>query len=131
MTETPRYTLRNVAEVADSAPAFGFAESQESRFASTDLDCERTALSHHFFKPGRRQAFGHRHEQAEEVYFVVAGSGRVKLDDEIVELKPRDLLRVAPPVTRSFEAGGDGLEVLAFGRWHEGDGEVIQGWWSE
>jgi mannose-6-phosphate isomerase-like protein (cupin superfamily) len=126
----PTYTHKNVTDVADAAPALGAADSQESRFASDDFDTDRTGFTHHTFKPRQRQAFGHRHDEAEEVYFVVSGSGRMKLDDEIVELKPRDAVRVAPTVIRAFEAGPDGLEVLAFGARHEGDGEIIQGWWQ-
>ena len=61
---------------------------------------------------------------------MLSGSGRVKLDDDIVELAPLDALRVAPAVTRQFEAGPDGMDFLAFGRRHAGDGEVIPGWWS-
>jgi mannose-6-phosphate isomerase-like protein (cupin superfamily) len=125
------YTHKNVADVADSAPGFGFAETQESRFGRKEVDAERTGFTHHYFKPGSRQPFGHRHEQAEEVYFVLSGSGRMKLDDEIVELQPRDIVRVSPSVMRAFEAGDEGLEVVAFGTHHPGDGEVVQGWWSD
>jgi mannose-6-phosphate isomerase-like protein (cupin superfamily) len=78
-----------------------------------------------------RQPFGHRHDKAEEVYVVIAGSGRVKLDDEIVDIAGRDAVRVAPGVMRAFEAGSDGMELLAFGAHHDGDGEVVQGWWSD
>jgi len=126
------YTHKNITGVADSAPKFGFGELQESRFAHHDFDAEQTGFSHHRFKPGKRQGFGHRHEHAEEIYFVVAGSGRFKLDDEILELKERDAVRVAPGVTRAFEAGEDGLEVLAFGPHHGDDrGEVIADWWGD
>jgi mannose-6-phosphate isomerase-like protein (cupin superfamily) len=125
------YTHKNVTEVTDAAPQFGFADTQESRFGRDEVDAERTGFAHHYFKPGCRQPFGHRHEQAEEVYFIVSGSGRMKLDDEVLELQPRDVVRVSPAVTRAFEAGDDGLEVLAFGAYHAGDGEVIQGWWSD
>jgi mannose-6-phosphate isomerase-like protein (cupin superfamily) len=129
---TARYTHKNITDIADSASKFGFGDLQESRFPRDDLDAEETGFSHHRFKPGKRQGFGHRHEQAEEVYFVVAGFGRFKLDDEILELKERDVVRVAPGITRAFEAGPDGLEVLAFGPHHADDrGEVIPGWWSE
>jgi mannose-6-phosphate isomerase-like protein (cupin superfamily) len=65
------------------------------------------------------------------VYVVLAGSGRVKLDDEILELESMDAIRVAPEVMRAFEAGPDGIEMLAFGTRHDGDGEVIHGWWSD
>jgi mannose-6-phosphate isomerase-like protein (cupin superfamily) len=125
------YTLKQLADVEDSAPKFGFAEVQEARFAKNDLEAEHTGFSLHRVKAGKRQAFAHKHEQAEEIYVVLAGSGRVKLDDEIVRVEKLDALRVSPGVIRAFEAGPDGLEVLVFGPRHDGDGEVIQGWWAD
>jgi mannose-6-phosphate isomerase-like protein (cupin superfamily) len=127
----PPFTYKKLGEVKDSAPGFGMEELQEARFAHGELDAETTGVSYHLVKPGKRQGFGHRHENAEEVYVVLAGSGRVKLDEEIVELERLDAVRVAPTVTRQFEAGPDGLELLAFGPRHEGDGELVPGWWSD
>ena len=75
------FTLKNLDEVQDSAPKFGTDEVMEARFASRDLETEDTGVSHHRVKPSKRQAFGHKHENAEEVYVVIRGSGRVKLDD--------------------------------------------------
>jgi mannose-6-phosphate isomerase-like protein (cupin superfamily) len=125
------YTIKRLADVTDSAPAFGFSDVQEARFATKALEAERTGFSLLSVKPNQRQPFAHRHGRAEEVYLVLSGSGRVKLDADIVELSPRDAIRVAPEVTRAFEAGPEGMEVLAFGCRHEGDGEVIDGWWSD
>ncbi|MFL5819812.1 MAG: cupin domain-containing protein [Solirubrobacteraceae bacterium] len=125
------YTLKKLTEVEDSAPRFGLAEVQETRFANDDLEVERTGLSYHRLNPGKRQGFGHRHEEAEEVYVVLSGSARVKLDEEILEVEALDAIRVAPPVIRAFEAGPDGLELLAFGPRHTGDGEVIRDWWTD
>ena len=73
-------------------------------------------------KPGERQAVAHRHERAEEVYLIVSGSGRIKLHDEIVDVRPMDAIRIAPGVTRAWEGGPGGVENLAFGSRHEGDG---------
>ena len=126
------YTHRNLTEVEDSAAKFGFGETQETRFANDDLETEQTGLSHHRLKPGKRQPFAHKHDQAEEVYVVVSGSGRVKLDDEILELEALDALRVSPGVIRAFEAGDDGLEIIACGPRHSEDrGEIIQNWWAD
>ena len=124
------YTTMRLTDVKDSAQEFGVGEFMEVRFATEDLEGERTGVSHHRLKPGRRQPFGHRHEQAEEIYVVIGGSGRMALDDEVIEVQPLDAIRVAPAVTRAFEAGPDGLEVLACGARHDGDGEIVQGWWS-
>jgi mannose-6-phosphate isomerase-like protein (cupin superfamily) len=126
-----RYTLKRLTDVEDSAPKFGFSEVQEARFANDDLETEHTGVSHHRVKAGERQAFAHRHDNAEEVYVVLSGSGRVKLDDEILDIETLDAIRVAPGVTRKFEAGSDGIELLAFGPRHEGDGELIKDWWTD
>jgi len=125
------YTQMNLEDVEDSAVKFGFSEVQEARFASGDLDTEQTGVSFHRVKPGKRQAFAHRHDEAEEVYVVIGGSGRVKLDDDIVDLARLDAVRLSPGVTRQFEGGPDGIELIVFGARHEGDGETISDWWTE
>src|SRR5215212_4063080 len=116
------HTIRNLRDSEDLAAAGGFGDIQEARFPWRDLDTEQTGLSLQHLKPGRR-GFAHRHGQAEEVYVVLSGAGRVKLDDEIAEIGPLDAVRVAPRVVRAFEAGPDGLELLVFGPHHEGDGK--------
>jgi mannose-6-phosphate isomerase-like protein (cupin superfamily) len=128
---SPPYTVKRLTEVADSAPRFGFQDVQEARFAKDELNAEGTGVAHLRLKAGQRQPFAHRHEQAEEVYLVLGGSGRMKLDEDIVEIAPLDAIRVAPSVTRAFEAGPDGLEIVAFGPRHDGDGEVLKDWWSD
>ncbi len=125
------YTHKRLTDVEDSAAGLGLGPEQESRFATGDFAAEETGFALHRFRAGTRQAIGHRHEQAEEVYVVVAGSGRMKLDDDIIEIERMDAVRVAPSVMRSFEAGPDGLDILVFGRQHDGDGEAIPGWWSD
>lgn len=124
------YTKKNVSELKDSAEEFGMGEIQEARFPAKELDAGDTGFGHQRLKPGKRQGFGHQHEEAEEVYYVVSGSGRVRLDDETVELSKDDFLRVAPKVKRRFEAGSDGLEFVVFGAHHEADGEVHQDFWA-
>lgn len=125
------FTHKKLTDVKDSAPEFGMEDVQEARFAKKDLEAEETGVSHYRLKPGLRTPFGHKHESAEEVYVVIGGSGRLKLDDEIVEVERLDAIRVSPEVVRAFEAGPDGIEVLAVGARHDGDGEVIPGWWSD
>jgi mannose-6-phosphate isomerase-like protein (cupin superfamily) len=124
------FTLIKLTEVEDSAPKFGLGDDLEARFARNDLDAEHTGVSLERLKPGKRTPFGHRHEKAEEIYVVLSGSGRLKLDEEIVEVEAMDAIRVAPEVTRAFEAGDRGIEILAFGPRADGDGEVIPGWWG-
>jgi uncharacterized cupin superfamily protein len=124
------YAKVNFRDVEDSAAAHGLSEHQEARFARADLGAEQTGLNLLRVKPGRREAFAHRHHRAEEVYVVLSGGGRVKLDDELVELVPLDAVRVSPGTARSFEAGPDGLEVLVFGPRVEGDGELVHDFWD-
>ena len=125
------FTHKKLTEVDDSAEKFGYSELMEVRFANDDLDAAETGVSHHRVKPGKRQGFAHKHDNAEEIYVVIAGSGRVKLDDEIIEIERLDAVRVAPEVIRQFEAGDEGLEMIATGAHHDKDGEIIPGWWSD
>src|SRR5947207_1389502 len=81
---------------------FGLGELYEARFATGDLGAQATGVSYHRLKPNRRSAFAHKHEEAEEVYVVLAGAGRMKLDDEIVDIRPLDAIRVSPEVIRAF-----------------------------
>jgi mannose-6-phosphate isomerase-like protein (cupin superfamily) len=125
------FSKTKLSEVKDSAAEFGHGDVMEAHFAREAVGAEETGLSHYRVKPNKRQPFGHYHEEAEEVYVILRGSGRMKLDDEVIEVAELDAIRVAPPVTRAFEAGGDGLEVLAFGSRHDGDGGIVPGWWSD
>ena len=126
------YTKKNLSEVKDSAPEFGFGEIGEARFAMGDLEAQETGLAYHRLKPGKRQAFSHTHDEAEEVYVVLKGGGRLKLDDEVIEIGPLDAIRIAPQVERAMEAGDDGLEYLAFGPHRKGDGALNHdpGFWD-
>ena len=127
------HSIKNLREVRDLAPDAGFGEIQEARFARGDLDAEGTGISYHVLKPGKRQAFAHRHKDAEEIYVVLSGTGRIKLDDQIEDVGPMDAIRIAPAVARAFEAGTDGpLEILAFGPHHDKDGEMLEGdFWAD
>src|SRR3954454_5978132 len=118
------WTKKHLPETKDSAPDFGFGDRAEAHFAWKELEATETGLAYHVIKPGKRQGFGHSHDQAEEIHVILSGSGRVKLDDEVVELEPLDALRLAPGVKRQFEAGPDGLSYVVFGRHYEKDGEL-------
>jgi mannose-6-phosphate isomerase-like protein (cupin superfamily) len=125
------YTIKNLREAEDQAAKHGFSELQEARFPREELGAERTGFIHLVLRPGKRQPFAHRHHQAEEIYVVLSGSGRLKLDDEVIEIGPLDAIRIGPSVTRALEAGDDGLELLGFGPHHAGDAEVVQDFWAD
>ncbi len=126
------YTIKNLRDVKDMAPDFGYDQVQEARFAGKTLEADDTGLAFMRVKPGQRQAFAHRHDNAEEIYVILSGSGRIKLDDEIVPVSELDAVRIAPGVVRALEADEDGLEYLAFGTHHPKDGELLKdGFWED
>jgi quercetin dioxygenase-like cupin family protein len=123
------YTLVNLEDVEDMAKRFGLGEQGEARFANQALGTARTGVSHQRLRAGVRQAFGHRHRHAEEVFVILAGTGRLRIDDEITDVHPLDAIRIAPDSARAFEAGPDGLEFLVFGPHHTGDAVMDPNFW--
>jgi mannose-6-phosphate isomerase-like protein (cupin superfamily) len=121
----------NLADVTDAAPANGFGDRWEARVARAVLETEQTGLTHFRLRPGKRSPFMHRHKRAEEVYVILDGTGRVKLDDEILDVRRLDAVRVAPEVARAFEAGPGGLEFIAFGPHRDADGEPVDDSWVD
>jgi quercetin dioxygenase-like cupin family protein len=123
------YTRVNLEQVEDAAPANGFGERWEARVARTSLGAEQTGVTHFRLHPGKRSPFVHRHRQAEEVYVILRGSGFVKLGEELREVSALDAIRIAPELPRAFEAGPDGLELIAFGPHFDADGEPVDDDW--
>ena len=123
------YTLVNLEDVEDMAKRFGLGEQGEARFANRALGTARTGVSHQRLRAGMRQAFGHRHQHAEEVFVILAGTGRLRIDDDIRDVRPLDAIRIAPGSARAFEAGPDGLEFLVFGPHHTGDAVMDPNFW--
>jgi quercetin dioxygenase-like cupin family protein len=125
------YAIANLMELEN---AVAQRTSQvDARFARAHIDSEHLGVSYFRYEPGFRSATGHSHREQEEAYVVIGGSGRVKLDDEVRDLRRWDVLRVAPHVVRGFEAGPDGLELIAVGsdRPEGGDGTMVQDWWTD
>lgn len=102
----------------------------EARYVRQELGAVQTGLTHYRLRPGRRLGWAHRHDVVEEIYVAISGSGRVKVDDELLEMGPLLAVRVAPGSVRELEAGPEGLEVLAFGAHTPGDGEMVADWWT-
>jgi quercetin dioxygenase-like cupin family protein len=110
------YTLKNLRDdVEDMAPKFGMAPAVEAHFARRALETSLVGVSYFRVAPNAHVPFGHRHADQEEVYVVVEGSGRIKLGDEVKDVRRFDAIRVSPDTVRSFEGGPDGLGYLAFG----------------
>jgi mannose-6-phosphate isomerase-like protein (cupin superfamily) len=127
----PDFTQKNMMDIEDSAAERG--PGIEARFARKHLDSAHLGVSYFRYGASFKAPFGHRHREQEEAYVVVGGSGRMRLDDEIVELSKWDVVRVAPGVARAFEGGPDGLELIAIGndRPEGGDGEMIEDFWPD
>lgn len=126
-----RHSTANLDEVEDIAAKHGMGEMGETRVLRDALGARRIGLSNYRMNPGRRVGFGHRHEQSEEMYVVLTGSGRFRIDDEILDVGPRDVVFCPPDVMREWEAGPDGMELLAFGGHAEDESEMKMGWWTD
>jgi mannose-6-phosphate isomerase-like protein (cupin superfamily) len=130
----PGFTVVNLKQdVQDMAPKFDMAPGLESRFARQNLELQNSGLSYFKIAPGFRTPFGHRHSEQEEVYVIISGSARIKLDDEIVDLSQWDVVRIPVDTWRALEGGPNGAEVIAFGapNTENKDIEMQPGWWSD
>jgi quercetin dioxygenase-like cupin family protein len=126
-----KFTIVNLKDVEDSAGAR--APGVEGRFARKHLDSDHLGVSYFRYAPGVRAAAAHRHREQEEAYIVVGGSGRIRLDDEVHEIRQWDVIRISPPVVRAVEAGDEGLELIAVGsdRPEGGDGVLADSTWID
>ena len=128
------YTHLNLKDDPDDqAPNFGLGDNLEFRMARVPLGLEESGLSYLRMEPGFRLPFGHKHKNQEEVYVLVSGGARMKIEDEVRELKPWDAVRVHKDTMRTFEAGDAGAEFLVVGAPNTGpgDAEVLQDWWGD
>ncbi len=125
------YSIKNLKEVDDSAQDRG--PELEARFGRKHLNSQELGVSYFRYGPGYKAPYGHRHHEQEEAYVVVGGSGRLKLDDEVVDVQQWDVVRVAPEVVRGFEGGPNGLEIIAVGgtKPEGGDGEMVKDFWLD
>jgi mannose-6-phosphate isomerase-like protein (cupin superfamily) len=125
------YTKLNLRAVENQAPKFDMPDEMQARFARRPIDGETLGLSLFTLAPNFRIPFGHKHEGQEEVYVVVRGSARVKVEDEVVELREWDAIRFGKDTMRNMEAGPDGVDYLAFGAGDDPmDTEMAPGWWK-
>jgi len=131
------FTIRNLKEdLEDIGDRFDGAPDLEFRMATDALELQRSGLSYQRIPRGYRFPYGHTHKQQEEVYVVLRGSGRMKLDDDIVELREWDAVRVSPGTWRGYEAGPEGLEIIvigapSLGKAQREDVEGQRDWWSQ
>jgi mannose-6-phosphate isomerase-like protein (cupin superfamily) len=129
MRTMPHHTVVNLKRVEDAAQKFGMPPGLEAHFARTPLGLEKSGVTLFKADAGFKIPWGHTHREQEEIYLVIAGSATVQFEDGSVELGEWDAVRIPPDVPRSFEAGPDGTELLAFGAGPKGDAELIQDFW--
>jgi uncharacterized cupin superfamily protein len=129
------YTKVNLNDVENQAPNFGLPDGIEARFAGGELGLEKSGAGFLKFGPGVRLPFGHSHSEQEELYVVTRGGGRLKLDDEVLNVKEYDAVRVPAGMMRNFEAGPEGIEYLAFGapfvEDKQAEADMQPGWWQD
>ena len=127
-----RYTTTNLRDVENQAPNFGMPDELDARFARSAIEGKTLGLTLFKLEPNFRIPFGHRHGEQEEVYVILRGSARIKVEDEVVELGELDAIRFDKETVRGVEAGPEGVEYLAFSAGDDaGDAEMIQGWWGD
>jgi quercetin dioxygenase-like cupin family protein len=107
------YAIVNLLDIEDTVG--DRLPGLEGRFARKHLGSTELGISRFTYEPHVRAPGGHSHREQEEAYVVISGSGRIRLDDEIREVRQWDVIRVAPAVVRAFEAGPDGLDIIAVG----------------
>jgi mannose-6-phosphate isomerase-like protein (cupin superfamily) len=127
------YTHLNLKEVEDQAPKFDMSPDMEFRSARVPLEMENAGVSYLRVAPNFRVPFGHNHNVQEELYVLLEGSARRKLDDDVIELKPLDAVRIHKDTMRNLEGGPEGAALIAFGApsTGPGDGPMTQGWWAD
>jgi mannose-6-phosphate isomerase-like protein (cupin superfamily) len=130
------FSLKNIkADLDDYGPNFDGSPDLEFRMATKALELENSGLTYQRVPPNIRFPYGHTHKTQEEIYLVVSGGGRMKIDEEIIDVKRWDAVRIPPGTWRGYEAGPDGLELLVIGAPNlgddpRGDVEGQRDWWT-
>jgi quercetin dioxygenase-like cupin family protein len=125
------FTIINLLDVDDSAA--GRMDGLQVRMSRKHLESRDVGVSLFRYGPNVRNPISHQHREQEEAYVIASGSGRVRLGDEIKDVRQWDAIRVAPEVLRAFEGGPDGMDVVAVGgpRPEGGDGEISDAPWPD
>jgi mannose-6-phosphate isomerase-like protein (cupin superfamily) len=128
------YSVQNLNEVQNQGENFGLnPDEMQLRMAKDPLECQNAGISLLRLGAGYRAPFGHKHKSQEEIYILVKGDARMKIEDEVVEMQPMTAVRVDPGTMRGYEAGSGGADLIVIGapRTGPGDGDMEPGWWSD
>jgi mannose-6-phosphate isomerase-like protein (cupin superfamily) len=127
------YSVENLNEVQNQGENFGINPDElQLRMAKDPLECQNAGISLLRLGPDFRVPFGHKHKTQEEIYVLVSGSARMKVEDEIVEMEPLTAVRVDPGTMRGYEAGSEGADLIVIGapKTGPGDADTVPGWWN-
>jgi mannose-6-phosphate isomerase-like protein (cupin superfamily) len=106
-------------------------DGERARMLADQLEVTSFGLRQITLQPGQRNRV-HRHREQEEVYLVLAGRLTIELEDEPLELGPRELARVPAQVRRRLANRGDEPVVVvaigAAGEHRRADGEAFLDW---
>jgi quercetin dioxygenase-like cupin family protein len=128
------YTAMNLEDVENQGERFGVDPDElQLRMAKDPLNCEHAGISYLRLGPGYRVPWGHTHKTQEEIYVLVRGSARMKVEDDVLDLEPLAAVRIAPEAMRGYEGGPDGADFIVVGapKTGSGDADVEHGWWSD
>jgi len=123
------YTKLNLRDEVEDMAAGRMPPGIEAHFAKQALDCEKSGVTYFKLGPNFHPPFGHRHTEQEEIYVIISGSAIVKVEEEEIEMRALDAIRLAPETTRAFSAGPEGCELIAFGAPKRQDTEMLRDWW--
>jgi mannose-6-phosphate isomerase-like protein (cupin superfamily) len=109
------YTITRLEEVPDLS---GDYPGEIQPFTKL-IESEQVAFTHRHLPPDtggiRGERIGHSHKTQEEIYYVIAGTMQLKLDDELIEIGPGTAVRIAPSTVRAvWNDGPDDVELLMF-----------------
>ncbi len=126
MAEFTKLNLKD--DVENASERFGLAPQMEARFARRAMGLEGGGFSYQKLAPDFRAPLAHRHKTQEEVYVILAGGGRIKIEDEVLELRQWDAVRLPPETVqalvrvakfesrRQWQVMADAIEAYARGK---------------
>jgi mannose-6-phosphate isomerase-like protein (cupin superfamily) len=127
------YSIIHVDDVPDVSGDYPGA----IRMATDHIGAEQVAFTYRRMAPktGGKGSYGHRHRTQEETLYVISGTVEVKLEDEVIEVGPGTIVRIAPATLRSvWNEGPDDAEMIIVSHRlvdQSNEVELVQDFWPE
>jgi mannose-6-phosphate isomerase-like protein (cupin superfamily) len=109
----------------------------EMRMMTYELGAEKVAFTWRRMPPktGGKGSYGHRHREAEEIYFVASGTLQFKIEDEILDLDAGNVILIPPAVVRSVwnDTDEDAVVIIVSNRVPDPrtDAETVPDFWPD